>query len=174
MRDIDHSGFFAVLCFIAYLGASETEAQEPIPRDGLRRELVGCYALFGDDERPVDSSGYYNASPRVRLDSLPVSATVRDNRPGIVRVLHRLNAGGRRQAASSPIEFRSPAWSADSLTDSIRLSFSNGLSGASFILAAPSTAADTLEGRAEEHWDFGPPFETPRGRARAVRVRCAP
>jgi hypothetical protein len=61
---------------------------------------------------------------------------------------------------------------ADSLTDTVRLSFVDGFSGAVFVLAAPKSRPDTLIGRLYESWDFGPPFETTHGPARAIREAC--
>jgi hypothetical protein len=61
-------------------------------------------------------------------------------------------------------------WSADSLTDSVRLSFSDGFSGAHVILAAPPGHLDTLRGRVEERWDFRPTNQ--RGAVYALPVRC--
>ena len=64
-----------------------------------------------------------------------------------------------------------PNWSADSLSDTIRVSFVNGFSGAVFVLAAPPGHVDTLRGRALEFWDYGP-SETRRGGAHAIRMQC--
>ena len=62
-------------------------------------------------------------------------------------------------------------WWVDSLSDSLNLSFVNGFSGAVLILA-PRMGSDTLYGRIEEHWDFGPPFMTSQQSAFAVHVPC--
>jgi hypothetical protein len=163
-------GFLRLVFVLVALGACRSEHGEHVARDALRPELVGYYALFGDDGQAVDSA-YYNASPLVRLDTSAVGVTPHDDRPGVLRVLHRLDAAGRRLDAFDSRTAFGPVWSADSLTDSIRISFSDGFSGAYFVLAASVSHLDTLRGHAEEHWDFGPP--TGRGRARAVRVRCA-
>src|SRR6266550_3729151 len=134
------------------------------PRDALRTELIGCYELYTAAGKLLDST-FYNSSPRVRLDSTALGITARDTVPGVFRRLVRLDPNGR------PVDLDDPgfrAWWADSLTDSVRLSFSDGFSGAQVILAVAGRG-DTLLGRIEEHWDFAPPNS--RGRVRAVRVR---
>ncbi len=140
------------------------------PRDALRDELLGCFALYTPRGKLLDST-FYNSSPRVRLDSLAVGITARDTMPGVVRRMWRLDAAGQRLDRDDPQSLFGRVWWADSLTDSVRLSFSDGFSGAEVILAAPNPAADTLNGRIEEHWDMGPTTNQ-RGRVRAVRVRC--
>jgi hypothetical protein len=64
-----------------------------------------------------------------------------------------------------------PLWTADSLTDTVRLSFIDGFTGAVFVLEA-RPPVDTLRGRVFESWDAGPPFQTPRGSAYAIREAC--
>jgi hypothetical protein len=64
------------------------------------------------------------------------------------------------------------SWSADSLTDSVRLSFSDGFSGAVVTVAASTQRTDTLRGRIAQHWDSGPPFTTDERGAILVRFAC--
>jgi hypothetical protein len=139
----------------------------PLPRRTLRLEVLGCYALFGADGRRVDTT-YYNASPLVRLDSGSASGTV-DSVAGMLRDLVALDTLGRPSRTTRGL--LGPTWTADSLSDTIRVSFVNGFSGAEFVLAAPPRGGDTLRGRAVEHWDFGP-ATTRRGAAHAVRIAC--
>jgi len=65
-------------------------------------------------------------------------------------------------------------WRADSLTDSIRIAFSNGFSGSTFVLAVVPQAPlpDTVYGYAREFHDAGPPWTTAMGSTMAVRVPC--
>jgi len=137
----------------------------PQPRDALRAELIGCYALYTPAGKLLDST-FYNSSPLVRLDSTSLGISGRDTVPGVFRRLVRLDPAGHPLDQHDP-GFRS--WWADSLSDSVRLSFSDGFSGAQVIIDAGGRS-DTLLGRIEEHWDFAPPNH--RGRVRAVRVRC--
>ena len=44
---------------------------EPPARRTLRHDVLGCYALFGNEGRRVDTT-YYNASPVVELDSASI------------------------------------------------------------------------------------------------------
>jgi len=130
------------------------------PRNGLRRDLIGCYALYFERGR-VDGS-LFNAAPSVRLDSMPFRSPWRS--------MTGLSLAGH----PTPLrELSLPSlWTADSLTDSVRLSFVDGFSGAVFVLDAPAGRTDTLRGRVFESWDAGPPFVTPRGLAHAVRESC--
>jgi hypothetical protein len=143
-----------------------------IPRRALRDDVLGCYALFGEDGRRVDTT-YYNASPVVALDSMPwrMSDSVRmdDSLRGMWRRLFAFDTLG--DVSRTTRGMNPPDWSADSLSDTIRVSFVNGFSGAVFVLAAPPGHVDTLRGRALEFWDYGP-SETRRGSAYAIRVRC--
>ena len=144
--------------------------EDPIlARRALRSEVLGCYALYGDNGRRVDTT-YYNASPVVRLDST-VSPHVADRFAGMLRVLVSLDTLGQPDEPTSGV--LPPTWRSDSLTDTIRLSFVNGFSGAEFSFAAPRGSLDTLRGRAAEHRDFGP-STTNRGAARALRIPCSP
>lgn len=140
--------------------------EEPPQRRALRAEVLGCYALFGENGR-IDTT-YYNASPLVRLDSgAPRQAN--DSSPWHPRSLTALDSLGAPSRTTRGMW--APDWSADSLTDTVRISFSNGFSGAVFVLSAPP-GSDTLRGRAYESWDVGPSI-TRRGAAHAVRVRCS-
>ena len=162
------------LALVVAIGAcrpSNAQERTPLLRDELRRELIGCYALFDARGRPVDSS-YYNSSPAVRFDSLVAGITDRDTIPGVYWWLHRLNDQGVPLDSPGAGPHAGPVWWADSLSDTIRLSFSTGFSGAEFILSAPRRALDTLGGRAVERWDFGPPFVDDRGGAFAERIAC--
>ena len=162
---------FALLAFTtAACASSQAQRRRSVPRDGLRAEVLGCYALFTPAGKLLDSS-FYNSSPLVRLDSASTGITARDTVPGVFRSLLRLDATGRPLDPVDPQSWFGRDWWADSLTDSIRLSFSDGFSGALVILAAPPTVADTMWGRIEEHWDMGPTVND-RGRVLAVRLRC--
>jgi len=136
-------------------------------RNALRRDLVGCYALFTDSSRRIDTS-FYNASPLVLLDSTP---SLLDSSAGILRLMFRLDSTGRSipPGRARPL---GPVWGVDSTTDTLRLSFSDGFSGAALSLMASPGSGDTLRGRIAEHWDFGPPFVTERGKGFAVRIPC--
>ena len=138
-------------------------------RNSLRVDLLGCYALFTGAGHRVDSS-FYRASPHVRLDSAVYPVFVVPKELGARRRLARLDANGHHIDPSFGQGPVGPSWWVDSLIDSLRVSFSDGLSGAFVTVAAPPTHSDTLRGRIEEDWDYREP--TSLGPAYAVRVAC--
>ena len=157
---------------LSVVAATSGVCQRPDPtlqlQRALRRDLVGCYVLATEAGRVLDRS-FYNASPRVRLDS--TAAWRADSTRIPVRILIRLDStghpmDGRRRSLLGPV------WSVDSVADTLLLSFSDGLSGTSMSLAIPPESRDTLRGRIDENWDVGPPFTTSRGRGYAVRTTC--
>ena len=152
--------FFAAGCF-----QRSPVPPEPLLRHSLRADAIGCYSLFRADGRRIDTT-YYNASPNVRLDSAVVASF--DSLPGAYREM--LAFDELWQPSRSTRGIQNATWSTDSLSDSLRLSFVNGFSGAQFVflLAARS---DTVHGRASESWDIGPSV-TDRGQAFAVRIAC--
>ena len=159
--------------FVAFLAAARASAAQapfdtvPPARLSLRAELVGCYALSAG-EHPLSQSEYYNASGLVWLDT----SVARQWAPSeAFRMLVPLDSS--LDPTSRSRRHVGPSWSADSLTDSVRLSFSDGFSGAFLVLLAPAgVRVDTLRGRVANAWDFGPPFVTDRAPARAVRLPC--
>src|SRR6266513_5389456 len=138
-------------------------------RHALRNDLVGCYALFAGTGKPVDSD-FYHASPRVRLDSAVHPAVAAAPMLGVRRLLIRLDTVGRPLDPVDPGPRLGPMWWADSLSDSIGVSFTTGFSGA-YLVLAPSPRVDTLRGFIEDHWDFQAPTIVGT-KAYAVRVPC--
>ena|SRR5437764_10000991 len=145
-------------------------AEQP-PRDALRSDLLGCYRLYTASGNPLSPDSFRNAAPFVRLDSVSLGVSGRDSVRGVFRLLVRLDRNGRPMDPDYPSRYHTPSWWADSLSDSIRLSFSDGFTGTTVILMAPSPALDTLSGRVEEWGDVGPTI-IDRGGARSVRVPC--
>jgi hypothetical protein len=146
------------------------EAPEPpLTRDALRTDLLGCYTLF--DEKGLPAEARLTWVPAiVRLDS--AAARMSSPTHGTWRWAERLGHGGEALPDFGRDAPWANAWAADSLTDSIRVDFSNGLGGSGFVLDAPAAVqgADTLHGRARAYYDSSDPEE--RGRASAVRVEC--
>lgn len=140
---------------------------EPLARWGMRSELVGCYRLLDANGAALDSNAAYNAFAFVELSSAPLNDTVKH--PG-TRGWRALLHPGDQPIASEHMAF-GPMWYSDSLTDTLRLSFIDGFSGAVLALDAPPGAVDSLSGTVEEHWDFGP-STTNRRRATATRAEC--
>src|SRR5258706_12298574 len=71
------------------------------PRDALRDELLGCFALYTPRGKLLDST-FYNSSPRVRLDSLPGGIPAPDTMPGLVRRVWRLHPAAQRLDPEDP------------------------------------------------------------------------
>ncbi len=159
----------AVLLSVACAHAPDVRAYPPpVARQALRADILGCFALF-DARGHAVKGNFYGAADTVRLDSAHARGLSSRIDPQRVMLIDpRAVAGTSARPSSTEV---GPAWSADSLTDTIRLSFSNGYSGAEFYLNAPRGAGDTLFGRAMEHWGAGP-RDVDRGRALAVRVGC--
>jgi hypothetical protein len=146
--------------------APREEQPPPQARHVLRREVPGCYAIFDEDAKPANVD-LYGASPQVLLVGTPDTAKGRD--------LILLDATGMPSRQPPEGVFNGFAWTADSLSDTLRISFHNGFSGAAVALRVPEgielRIGDTLRGHAVEHWDFGDPV-TDAGRAFAVRLAC--
>jgi hypothetical protein len=154
-----------LLAALSVVSNSAALAQRPpLLRNELRSELVGCYALFTAPVGGVERT-LYNASSFVRLDGQPVDYPT----PGVARTMIPLTPANITEA-HRPRPF-TPRWTADSLTDTVRLSFVDGFSGGVFVFAARPSRPDTLIGRRFERWDFGP-METTHGMARAIRRPC--
>lgn len=134
-------------------------------------ELLGCYALFSGNGRPLDGS-FYNASPMVRLDATRwIEPWARRDD---LRLMVRLDGDGRPiGGVVGRLPIVPPVWRYEPATDSLALSFHDGFSGVTLSLHAPPGARDTLRGTIDDNWDFGPPYTRPRGSGYAVRVPCA-
>ena len=155
---------------LGLLWSAQARGQRLIIRNGPRADLLGCYALYAGLQRA--GSFLYNASPSVRLDSSRVRTLGSDTASGGVRAMVPLDEANEPMTSPRRRPL-APRWMADSLTDTVRLSFVDGFSGTVFVLAAPGSRPDTLTGRLFQSWDFGPPFETTHGPAHAVRQPCA-
>ncbi|HEU4880689.1 MAG TPA: hypothetical protein VFT45_00550 [Longimicrobium sp.] len=127
----------------------------------LPRDLAGCYELHR-------TKSLYFAPPRLRLDSTAVSDALR----GFIRdsawALARLDAEGRPiiDDRRQPILY----WGKHPASDSVRIMIHTGYSGSELIIA-PRPGADTLHGRAMEHWDMGPSHNS-AGTVALVRIPC--
>ncbi|HUQ18664.1 MAG TPA: hypothetical protein VM099_03535 [Gemmatimonadaceae bacterium] len=139
-------------------------------RNALRAEALGCYELL--DSAGQNASKSMEGVPAIiRVDSM-VDLT-RDMPAGMtsLRTLGAATVGTPvyRDPISRDMH---PRWSADSLTDSVRLVFTNGFTGALFALNLPvNNRGDTLKGRAKTFVDVAP-LEGPEGNAWAVRRHC--
>jgi hypothetical protein len=142
-------------------------------RNGLVSSVLGCWALYDSAGAPAAKNLYWAASlARLDRDTLegPYSGI-----PGAARVAVKLESTGQPFFASNvDRRHQTISWTADSLADTIRVMFSSGFSGTSFVFGIPKgdVRTDTLRGRAIEFFDVGP-SESDAGRAHAIRVECA-
>jgi len=164
----------ACLTFALPMASCGYEAPAPvlpaIRRLDLPRDLVGCYALFDGRGRPASDSLYF-APSHVRLDSTALPDVQGWDLTGPTWTLARMDASlrplrGERDGLGSLF------WTADSSSVRVRMIFHTGFSGSELVFDA-RPAGDTLRGRALQHWDFGPPFQTKAGPVTAVRVPCS-
>jgi hypothetical protein len=141
-----------------------------IARNALRPEALGCYELL-DSARQNASKSMEGVPAIIRVDSMV--DVMRGTAPGITssRTLGAAAAG--KPVYRDPISRdMHPRWSADSLTDTVRLVFTNGFSGAVFALNLPvNSRGDPLKGRAKTFVDVAP-LEGPEGNAWAIRRDC--
>lgn len=158
---------------VAQAAVGVASAQAPVlTRRALRREALGCFTLF-DAHRQSTWGRLRNAPAIARLVSAPNALDTHLYPPGATyRRVESRDMGNYVIVESSPNRL-APVWSADSLSDSIRILFSDGYTGSGLIFALPSgDRADSLVGRAYTFVDAGPPYRTDRGRAFAVRRPC--
>lgn len=143
-------------------------APAPAARAVLPGGLAGCYRLNAGRGQPGGSHLYY-APPRFRLNADTVSRLVRVFARTRAWTLTRLHADGRPVVE----ERRQPVlyWAADTASDSIRIMFHTAHSGSELVVGAPA-GADTLRGRAVEHWDVGPPYSGDGGPVAIIRIPC--
>jgi hypothetical protein len=120
--------FLAVACR-QHEGAPEIGA-----RVGVRADVIGCYAL----RRSRDSTSLLRAAA-FRLDSIPVVPPYRKLHP----------AWSLRDSVRERMTF----WSADSLTDTIRVSVGDGFTG---VVISGVRTDSGLQGRATGFSDRGP------------------
>ena len=148
-----------------------SQGPEQPPRDALRSDLLGCYRLYNSSGNPLHPDSLPHVVAFIRLDSMSLGVSGRDSVPGVFRLMVRLDRHARAIDPDDLPRYHMPSWWADSLSDSIRLSFSDGFTGTTVVLMAPTPPQDTLWGRVEMWGDVGP-TTIDRGGAHGVRVRC--
>ncbi|HYW14142.1 MAG TPA: hypothetical protein VE871_19410 [Longimicrobium sp.] len=157
---------------IAGCGRPDAGGAPSVARVVLPRDMAGCYTVHDRHGGPTPDSLYF-APPRVRLHAEPASRQARDRAGGTAWALTKLDAGGR-PAESRERDRLLLYWAADTLSDSVRINFNAGLSGSELIVLPRPAPADTIRGRAVEHWDMGPPFTTEAGPVTMIRIACVP
>jgi hypothetical protein len=162
------AGFLVLLLYLAACKPRWRSDSAPTSHK-FPRDLVGCYRLLDPTSHRGDTL-WYNVMALFQLTAVAWSEASGAHKEWVIRPLSDAVAGMWR--ATDSIGPGGPSWWADSTSDSIRLSFSDGFSGAAFAFRAPVGPLDTLDGRGEDQWDFGPPFVTGERPARLVRTAC--
>ena len=150
------------------IGTADRGAQDPTSRRSRDARLVGCYALLDPSGLPASRS-LYGAADFVQLDTA-VDTLSRPDR--VALRLIGFDSSGARVQHRGVGEYGAPVWAADSLSDTVRLSFHNGLSGTTFVLTPSSPKMDTLRGWADESFDLGPTSER-YSPVHAIRRSCS-
>ena len=150
-------------------GCDSSPTMNAIPRSGIRSDAVGCWAF---------TTAVQNARA-VQLTQLPILARLDTSStlaevPGR-RAVQRLAGNGEvllHDAEGLPFL---DVWMADSLSDKIRISFSDGFYGSTWVLELPTgrSSADTMRGRSKEFDtdDIAAPTHPVR-EALATRIEC--
>ena len=125
------------------------------PRHALRADVLGCYELIALDAVPA---GYRDDVARMRLFRLRAEVL----EPG--RIWQRVDLP-RPCTNGRPL-----AWGADSLTDTVRLGWSDGFVGVTFSFSAP-TGSSSWTGSARA-WTDVVGADVRLGRFRAQRIPC--
>ena len=162
-------GVLSIACATDRDAQDGPQAPPQLARVALRSDVVGCWALFDRQGRPAEGHIYW-APTFVALDGDDSASMQSPDRPAV-----RFGATWNRLPLELEPGIRGwVTWRADSLTDSIRISFSNAFSGSVFVLALVQQAPlpDTIYGYAREFYDAGPPWTKAMGPTMAVRVPC--
>ncbi len=134
---------------------------EPLQRNRLRSRALGCYRIHPGGE---------GVPAAIRLDTSAVWTLAPPS--GTARRVVILAVTGR-PLVPQPRKYQVPRWSADSLTDSVRIALYTGFGGVGLSVLIPaSPAAAAVLGQAVRSHDFGPPFDDPPTRVTLRRIRC--
>jgi hypothetical protein len=135
-----------------------------LTRSILRVRAIGCYRILPSGAELVPAG--------IQLDTTMLWSFPP---PGGTDRRAILLAPDGRALSPPPREIQWPRWSADSLTDSVRIKLYTGFGGITFTLSlADSAFTDSLPAAAVRSHDFGPPFDDPPTPALLVRFRCRP
>lgn len=144
-------------------------------RNSLPAGVVGCWALYDDEDRRA-SRKFYQSPSVVNLKAEPDTAASFHG-SGTVRRAVRLDSLRNPMDTASmrpgPDPRKFTYWAADSTASRLRVRFSSGFSGTQFLFQLPEGVipGDTISGRAISFWDFSR-FNSAEGSMYAVRVSC--
>jgi hypothetical protein len=159
----------------AEIATAHVTADPPLLRVGLRRDLRGCFSLFDSAGRTL--VGRMLGAPRmVRFDTTVVSRWT-GRYTGTWRLVQQLGQEEEFQLGAIQMGMI-PTWAADSLTDTVRVSFSNGFSGSSYAFEVPRVSTyGALKGRGSSFTDVvayvdGKREEPQYDRIQVIRHEC--
>ena len=129
------------------------DGHEPLRRFGVPSGSGGCYELARAEDK---AKVYLTRARSFQLDTARVSAQHPD--------LHRVIT-----APAESLATRMSLWSADSLSDTLRISIGDGLTG---ITLATVQEGTVLTGEVSAWGDAGP-WSNNLGRVRFTKIACA-
>lgn len=144
----------------------EVIATNTTPRRAIRHEASGCWTLH-------DKGGTSPGVPQPFVVQLDTSAKRGQSDAGH-REIRRLDVSGRPMSVDVDGMKPLDGWTADSMSDSIRLNFNNGLYGSHWVLEVPASAQriDTLRGFRRQFGDVSPGPDYPNDAVIATRASC--
>jgi hypothetical protein len=153
----------AACCLLSSLGCQDrtaqpraiTTARSIISRHGIAPVVIGCYSLETTSQSAADASTYLERARWFRLDPRPASSEHPQTHVVATPVAESL---------SNRMSF----WTVDSASDSIRVSFADGLTGVALTLVPVDSG---LMGPATAFGDYGP-WQRSLGLVRAHRMPC--
>lgn len=151
-------------CLLGCEPAPRVIATDVTARQSIRGEAVGCWVL---------SMAAKGISPAASL-LIQLDTGVAMGETGGVRVVHRLDGRGHALLRDAEGFSVHDHWTADARSDSIRLTFNNGLYGSFSVLSLPArdTPSDTLHGLSRVFGDVVPEPAYPVQAATLIRMRC--
>jgi hypothetical protein len=153
-------------------GGSSDGRRLEVPREarvGLRADAVGCWDIR-DAPMRLRFRGTWWLPERLRLDT----ARARHINARGHRVAWRLDKRGERVLKDGEGFALFDTWTADSASDRITITTSNGLLyGAIMVLSLSSTSpSSTMSGHGQEYGDVFPQPDVPIVPVHATRVEC--
>ena len=134
------------IAIVHLVGCNSSPTMNAIPRSGIRSDAVGCWA-FTDALESTRSTHLTQLPILARLDTTSTLAEV----PGR-RAVRRLGGNGQVMLHDAEGLALLDVWTADLHSDKIRILFSNGFYGSTWVLELPSQSGrvDTMRGRSNE------------------------
>jgi len=161
----------AVAVSVLWIGVTTTSiAAQELAQHALRSEVLGCWTLF--DARGAQAKQTMGgwAPLQMELLSQPDASRWSQDFPVARALVVHDSAPPSRDPRPLALRTRYSQWTADSLSDTVRTRYGNGLTGVWFAFAVPALPRDTLFGWAQLLYDDRPRVQPVP--ARAIRSRC--